>query len=182
MTHLKQARGAISYTDAAIGDLTHGVVDTQGGIDVVRFSPIDYAGKRITPCLRIDTRPSLAAIVEAEAERTAAVAWRPDGLAEYTAAIDDMLAIERANTRAFMEETCYYRPTTDAEAAVKAMAERYPAAALWEAAEIQRDTATWSDPTEKISAAENCMEILRSGGPVEDAKIALAVRKINNNL
>jgi len=177
MSNKINSDATISYQSTDFdATLTGGVARDIDGKPVVEFDVITHDGRRVLPCLRTDTRADLAALVVQAAERQAVLDWRPEGLAEYTYAVAAVRNVERANERSRRDGTCCYHLDTDEVAAVKALAAKYPAAALWEDAERQRDIGSWSDPTGQIAAAEKCLEILRTGGSVEAAEIALAER------
>jgi len=168
----------ISYREECFDTpLSHGFAREIDGKRVVEFDAITHDGRRVKPILLTDIRPGLAALVVQATVRRAVLDWRPEGLAEYTYAVAAVRNVERANERSRQDGTCCYRLDTDEVAAVKALAAKYPVAVLWHDAEVQHYSTSWSDPVGKSKAASRCMEILRTGGSVEAAEIALAERK-----
>lgn len=70
------------------------------------------------------------------------------------------------------------RPVNSARAEkLAAMLKEFPRAALYLRAKQQNESAHWADNTGKGAAGKKAMEILESGGSIEDAESALQVRR-----
>lgn len=63
------------------------------------------------------------------------------------------------------------------EANYFALRDANPRGALYLKAERQSESGSWADNTGSASAGKRAMEILRAGGSIEEAEIALAVRR-----
>jgi len=105
--------------------------------------------------------------------------WKPEGYSEVEATLErfsDIASRNRSYEDRGQWEKCDRKGLAAAREQVAQLTVKYPAARTWIAAEDQARLTHYSDPCGKAAAAEKAMTILRDGGSVEEAKVALAER------
>jgi len=183
----------VSDTDPATwlrGRTVSGVVIEVQGRDGLRLEYPDstHDGKRIV--LLADTRPDLAAQIaelrQAEADAADLRVRSLPGLGKLEAA-QDAAEDERDRYQSGMhrmmddEHNDGARPPQPIDESLAAnarqLAAQYPRAALYLRARRQAESTHWADNTGKGAAGRQAMEILATGGSIEDAQVAMAKRR-----
>lgn len=171
--------------------LTCGVPVIYNGERMVKFAE-KYGGKVIY--LRINDKPDLAALVDEYDKKIAEQQAKAKDVLE--SAVPGLSELRDALANAEYENERYHeqlqkmmedgqndgaRPPKPFDESLDVkydqLCELYPRAALYLKAERQHRTAHWSDNTGKGAAGKKAMEILASGGSIENANTALNERR-----
>lgn len=108
----------------------------------------------------------------------AAVPGVHEMLSAWKAALDEMYREEEGLGRMMAQEgPMAMRSVRPYQDRYESLAAGNPRAALYVEAKRQSDSAHWADNSGRGAAGDRAMEILASGGSVEDATAALQVRK-----
>lgn len=166
--------------------LMYAASDSRGDL-MVDFGEITIEGKARSLKVRIDDKPELsaqvyAAIAAGEAADKAeadALAANVPGLDELHAAMDDEERYRRAFNRMMDDEgNDGVNPPRPVKVSARDVAAKFPRAAAYVRAEEMSCGAHWA----KMKAGDEAMELLASGGSIEDADKLMNNWIENNNV